>query len=436
MKNKVNKYIIDNKLLNKTEYIVVAVSGGVDSICLLHILCSLGYKTILAHVNHHKRLESELEQAEMKNLADKLNIPFELYNYYDDNKSNFHDQAHNERYAFFKDVAKKYNTEYIATAHHLDDQAETIIIKLLNGSNLFGYGGISNKLIDDNFQIVRPLLCVNKEEIYDYVKTNNLIFFEDASNNELDYLRNRIRHNILPLLKKEEPAILNKLQEFSLQAKEAFNYIRTQSIKYLNDTKNKIDVTSFNNLDEVLKKDILCLLFERYQIRKNNDIILKCLSLLENSTGNKKLSLKNNYYFVVSYDIAEIKKIEITSDFNELLDSNNEVIIQNKYKFYFSKKIPENNAKYIKLCYNCLELPLTIRNKKDGDFIKMSYGNKKVSRLMIDSKISPELRKTIPLVFDNKKNLLWVVPIAKSDLVINQKESSDIYLVCEAIEND
>ena len=436
MENKVSKFIANNKLFNKDNYIITAVSGGIDSIFLLHILHSLNYKVVLAHVNHHKRKESDIEQQAMELLAKNLNIPFELLEYYDNNEANFHDQAHNARYKLFKELADKYNTKSIVTAHHLDDQAETILIKLLNGSNLFGYGGISIKLIDDNYEITRPLLCVTKDEITTYVKNNHLTYFEDASNNEDDYLRNRIRHHIIPLLKNEEPALLEKLQEFSIQAKESFAHIRTESINYLNKTNNTIDISSFNQFDEILKKDILCLLFERYPIRKNNDILLKCLNMITTTKGNKKLSLKNDYYFIISYDKAYIQKQNKTPDYNEQLTLNNEVIILNKYKFYFSKKIPKNNAKYIKLCYNQLQLPLTIRNKKDGDYIKMSYGNKKVSRLLIDAKITTEQRKTIPLIFDNNNELLWVYEVAKSDNVVNQKESSDIYLACEVIEND
>ena len=108
MKSKVNNYIINNNLLNKNQYIITAVSGGMDSICLLHILYSLGYKVVLAHVNHHKRIESDIEQKEMELLAKKLNIPFELFNYYDNNQANFHDQAHDARYDFFKKVADNY----------------------------------------------------------------------------------------------------------------------------------------------------------------------------------------------------------------------------------------------------------------------------------------------------------------------------------------
>ena len=102
MLNKINKYIINNNLLDKQKTVVVAVSGGADSICLLHILNNLGYKVILAHVNHNKRKESIIEQNAMQNLAQSLQIPFELLDYHYNNNSNFHDDSHNARYDFLK----------------------------------------------------------------------------------------------------------------------------------------------------------------------------------------------------------------------------------------------------------------------------------------------------------------------------------------------
>ena len=94
MINIVKNFIINNNLIDSNEYVICSTSGGADSICLLHILHNLGYKVVLAHVNHHKRIESDTEEKEMKCLANKLNIPFELYHYYDDGNDNFHDKAH------------------------------------------------------------------------------------------------------------------------------------------------------------------------------------------------------------------------------------------------------------------------------------------------------------------------------------------------------
>ena len=107
-----------------------------------------------------------------------------------------------------------------------------------------------------------------------------------------------------------------------------------------------------------------------------------------------------------------------------------------KYVLYFSKNEPLNNEKYIKLCYNDLKLPFSIRNRKEGDCIRMNYGNKKVSRILIDQKVEKDKRDTLPLIFDNSGNLLWIYNYAKNVDVINQKNIGDIFLVCEEVKND
>ncbi len=435
MINIVKDFIINNNLIQNDDYVICSTSGGADSICLLHILYSLGYKVVLAHVNHHKRSESDYEEVEMKKLADSLNIPFEIYHYYDDGKDNFHNRAHNMRYQFFRDVADKYKTKTITTAHHLDDQAETVIMRLISGSNLYGYAGISNQVIIDDYKYIRPLLCVNKNQILEYVKNNNLTYFEDSSNSEDDYLRNRIRHHIIPLLKDENPNLLNQINDYSIILKEAFNLIRNQSINYLNENNNIIDIQSFNELDISIKKDIICLMFEKNNIERTNIIINKCLELIL-TNSNSSINIKDGYRFVVEYNKASIKPIVETIDYCYTLDLNSRVEIMGKYVLYFTKNEPLNNEKYIKMCYNDLQLPFTVRNKQEGDFIRMSYGNKKVSRILIDQKVEKEKRNIIPLIFDNCGDLLWIYNYAKNVDVINQKNIGDIYLVCEEVKND
>ncbi|MDE6241016.1 MAG: tRNA lysidine(34) synthetase TilS [Anaeroplasmataceae bacterium] len=432
MQSKVQKFINEYNLIQTTGPIICAVSGGVDSVCLLHILHTLNYPLVLAHVNHHKREQSNIEQTAMEQLAKKLNIPFELLDYHDKGEDNFQNSAHDARYAFFKNLAKKYHTTLIATAHHLNDQAETILMRLITGSNLYGYAGISIIQEEKDYSLIRPLLCVTKDEIYSYAKEHHLSFFEDSSNASDDYLRNRIRHYVLPLLEKENTNYLEKIQEFSIQTKESFNFIRKQSINYLDKQNNSIEASSFLELHAALKKDILCLLFERYGLEKTFDVIVKCVHLIEQNK-NCLYHLKDSYSFILEYGKASIKKIEDTSSFNEILDLEDTKIVLGRYKFYFSKKIPQNNEKYLKLCYNELKLPFFIRNKKDGDFINMSYGNKKVARILIDEKIPPSKRNQIPLIFDSEENLLWIYNMAKSQAVFNQKDKSDIFLVCEEV---
>ncbi len=434
MLEKIKNFIEKNHLLESNKTIICATSGGVDSVCLIHLLVDLGYSCVLAHVNHHKRKQSEQEQISMEKLANELNCPFELLSYHDSHQENFQATAHHARYDFFKKLADQYHTDIIATAHHLDDQAETILMRLLSGSNLYGYGGISCIANLGDYKLVRPLLCVSKDELYKYAKSKNYIYFEDESNESDAYLRNRIRHHIIPLLKQESEHALEKIQEFSSQAKEAFEFIRNQSIKYLEELNNNIKVEQYKLLPIALQKDIICLLLEKYNIIKNQEMILNCLNLIMKNE-NKKIQLNSTYFFQVEYGMACIVEQNDSVSFRKTITLNEECILLNHYHFYFSKNLPQNNAKYIKLCYNSLKFPFIIRNFQKGDFMNMKYGSKKVSRIFIDEKIPKEKRTTIPLVFDSDGLLLWIYPNIRSKEVFSQKENGDIYFVCEEIGN-
>lgn len=430
MEKRVLCFLKDNNI-NINKPIVVAVSGGADSIALLNILYNLKYNIVIAHVNHHMRLQSEEEEQYIIKLANKLNIPYEILEYHFEGNDNFHNASHNARYKFFRSVCDKYNTNLIATAHHLDDQAETILMKLMEGSNLYGYGGISICNDDGNYQIIRPLLCVSKKELYNYCDLYDLKYYEDSSNHEDHYLRNRLRHHIIPLLKNECNDFYSKILEYSIQLKEAFNYIRNESKIFLDKYDNKIKLDEFKALDVALRKDIISLLLERSNIRKNNDIINDINNFLLDTNGTKSLILASNNKLIRSYDYAFIstneKQIieEVTLNFDE------SIIYNNKYKFSITKNITSNGVKYIKLCYNKLVFPIHIRPRKNGDEIDSISGTKKLSRVFIDSKVSKEIRDLIPIITDNDDNILWVYDYIKSKDVFSQRDNADIYLVCE-----
>ena len=137
--------------------------------------------------------------------------------------------------------------------------------------------------------------------------------------------------------------------------------------------------------------------------------------------------------FIRNYNTAQINKID-DKIFKEVkLYSIQDEVYFDKYKFYFSKNIPLNAFKYIKLCYNTIELPFVVRSKKDGDEINLPFGTKKISRIFIDKKINKNLRDSIPVIEDGKHNILWVMDLIKSNDVLKQKESGDIYFVCEEV---
>ena len=431
MEKRVLNFLKENNLIiNKP--IVVAVSGGADSVCLINILKNLNFNVIMAHVNHHMRIQSEEEEKAMIEFAKKLNVPIEILEYHYDGTDNFHNASHNARYKFFRNVCQKYNTNIIATAHHLDDQAETILMKIMEGSNLYGYGGISIINDDNEYKIIRPLLCVSKKEIYDYCNLYDLKYFEDSSNHEDHYLRNRLRHHVIPLLKNECEDFYSKILEYSIQAKEAFAYIRKDSISFLNKYNNRIYLKEYNELDVALKKDIISLLLERNKIRKNYDLINNIYIFLNDNNGTKTLNLASNNKLIRSYDYAYINECNKICYDEIILNMDESKTYGNKYRFTLTKNLV-SSAKYIKLCYNKLVFPIHIRPRKNGDEIETISGTKKINRIFIDSKISSEDRDYIPIITDDNNKILWIYDYMKSKDVFSQRDSYDIYLICEEL---
>ena len=227
--------ILNNKHLNsldKKRPVVLALSGGVDSMVLFELLKNTGFNVVIAHVNHHKRAESIIEENYIRKLAQDNNLSIEVLDYIHE-KDNFQAEAHNSRYQFFYEVAIKYNATAIITAHHNIDNLETILINIIRGSNIYGYGGIKEISSYKDIKLIRPLINIEKDELYKYAKEFNITFFEDSSNARDEYLRNRIRHHVIPLLKKENPNLKESIANYSNQLHEAFSYIRGNSIKYL-----------------------------------------------------------------------------------------------------------------------------------------------------------------------------------------------------------
>lgn len=429
---KVFNYIKDNNLINSTK-VMLAFSYGVDSRALLEVLLNLKYDVVLVHVNHKVRIESEKEEVETLNLAKSLNLKcyikhLELKN------NNFEDFARRERYNFFKEVARKENTNILLTAHHKDDNLETIILKLINGSNLYGYAGIHNLVYKDNLVISRPFLCVSKNEIREYQKEKGFLYFEDATNSEDFHLRNRIRHHVIPLLKSENPSVLDKAIAYSDQLSTSFDFIRKQSINYLKNNGNKIKNIEFKELDKALRSDIICLLLEKYKINRNTNIINKIDQIILSNKPQASLELSSNYILKKSYDYSFIDLYKKEESFKEISLNFEDKVIFNDFQIYFSKEKPLTNEFYIKLCYNDLEFPLKIRTRLNGDFIKLSGGTKKVKDLFIDKKIDTRTRDRLPLII-NKGEIIWIPSVSRSNLCKDGLKNGDIYLYAKEIKN-
>ena len=189
--------ILARDLFAQNDKILVAVSGGIDSMAMAHWMHDQGYSIGIAHVNYHLRgSDSDLDEELVRSFSKSQSIPFHLLQASKPDKVNTQTWARNERYAFFDSLFETEGYTIIATAHHLDDQFETVFMNLLRGSGTKGLRGIPRK----RGQIVRPLLDLSRVDIEAYVEKHNVPYRSDSSNATLDYTRNQIRHKLMPLL--------------------------------------------------------------------------------------------------------------------------------------------------------------------------------------------------------------------------------------------
>lgn len=217
---KIIKSVIDSQIVEAGDSVLLGVSGGVDSVVLLDVLASireeLGLKIDIAHFNYQLRGKaSDGDESFVKVLAKKYNCPFFVKQTSPINKTgdtNLQSAARDLRYVFFNKIAQKVGANKIAVAHHADDQAETILLHLTRGSGVNGLLGISAKReIGEGLSLIRPLLSFTKDEILAYAKERKLKFRQDRTNKTKKYQRNAIRHDLLPLVKKYNPNIVQHL---------------------------------------------------------------------------------------------------------------------------------------------------------------------------------------------------------------------------------
>ncbi len=208
MKQTIANYITAHKLLDAEGPVLVAVSGGADSVALLHLLHELGYRVIALHCNFHLRGEvSDRDQHFVETLCEGLHIAlhtahFDTKEYAASHKLSIEMAARELRYKWFHTQFESLDAQAIAVGHHLDDQAETLLLNLLRGTGIRGMAAMHPR----QGNIVRPLLCVNRSEIEHYLAEHHLDFITDSSNLEADVLRNRIRLQVMPLLRELQPA--------------------------------------------------------------------------------------------------------------------------------------------------------------------------------------------------------------------------------------
>lgn len=435
-----NEILIDHEFkFHKGDVIVVGCSTGPDSMALMDMLLKIRLKydlsLICAHVNHNVRKESYDEAIFMQDYCEKNDICFEtmLIEHYGDD--NFHNEARNIRYRFFEKLVNKYNANYLMTAHHGDDLMETILMRIVRGSNLNGYAGFKKVVDMGTYLLVRPLITFTKEELLEYDKVNNVPYFIDSSNSKMKYTRNRYRKRVLPFLKEEDINVHKKFYKFSENLICASEFIEKERNKAISKVleNGKVIISKFLEIDEFLQKEILYFLMHIYY---QDDLILlndRHIELLESLiTGNKKnatVNLPNDVIAIREYDYFYLRREmdELTTYEIELGDN---VELPNHHSI---KKIDSSldNSNFIcRLSSEDVKLPLIVRTRKIGDKISVKglNGSKKVKDIFIDAKIKKEDRDLWPIVVDSLDRIVWIPGLKKSKFDKKNEEGYDIIL--------
>ena len=432
-----------NTLWNKEDKIAIALSGGVDSIVLFHLLVTEykdSYKELVVfHINHGLREESYEEAGFVEKFVKDFDVKFykEELNMSDlerDSHTSEEMLARELRYQAFNKMAKLEGVTKLLTAHHKNDQVENILMRLLTGRSIDHSLAICEEIEMAGLTIYRPLLNSLKAELEEYAKEKNLHYYVDATNFDTDYTRNNIRHNIVPLLNDINSGSFDNLinfanyyQNINNNLKKAIlsnkdNYIFSRDEDKISLVKDK-----FLELNEeemyFLLKDLITDELGVFDI-KQKAIFDVVLSLKKNS-GNKSYDLKNNLKIISQYETLYIHKIE-KKCYNDKIEIIIDKICENSiYEFYQNKFIISTDAKDSEIGFNKSELPLLVTIKKEGDRVRRGEINKKLSRIFIDEKVPKELRDTLPVIRNNKGEVLGVLGIGTK---VNKNKIYDYYI--------
>lgn len=433
-------HVLDDYIFNN--YVVIGVSAGPDSMCLLDLLQKKTTKIVVCHINHNVRKESIEEEEYITKYCQDKNIILEKTTINNYQENNFENEARKKRYMFYEEILKKYNSKTLLLAHHGDDLIETILMKISRGSNLEGYAGIKEVSNVKNYQIIRPLLKYTKEDIINYNKSNNIKYYNDSSNQSTNYTRNRYRLNILPLLKKEDKNIHKKYLKYSKTLIEYDDYIKREVKRNINNVykDNIINIDNLNKLDTFLIKNILYNIMNNIYQNKNNIItdrhIKNIISLLNNTKPNIKIDLPNNKEIVKEYNKLIIK--DKTSDIkNYKIEFNDKIEIENLIIEKIESEDDDSNS-VCRLNSKDITLPLYIRNREDGDYIilKGSNNRKKIKEIFIEKKLPLNKRNNYPLLVDSNNNIIWIPNIKKSKFCNKKSENYDIIIRCNERKED
>ncbi len=424
MKEVFKQYCIHNKLFGSNDKILVAVSGGIDSCVLLHLLKSNNVPCTVAHCNFKLRGDdSERDEQFVKGLSDKygfdfISTQFNTSQFAEENGVSIQMAARELRYQFFEDTLASTSCSFIATAHHADDSIETFYINLLHGTGLRGLTGIPLK----KGNIIRPLLFATRRDIEEYAKENELLWRNDTSNFSNKYIRNRIRNQVIPVFDEIKPGFRSIMQRNVENLKESyvlFDELLKEKLKSIIHQKNNSIYLSIRELKKSASgKSLLFHILNQYGFDSRQTE--KIWNTLDTSSG--KMFYSREYVLNKDRDCIIISDIVQDSQHRKFyLDESVELITEpfemslEKHSWKTGNHISKESNQAL-VDAEKIVFPLIIRKWQAGDFFRPlgMNGFKKVSDFFIDQKIS-NIEKDKTWVIESSNRIVWLVGLRIDD---------------------
>ncbi len=388
MLNKLVVFCREQEMLLSGDKVICAVSGGADSMALLwgmYLLKEkLGITLECAHFNHHLRgEESDRDAAFVRQFCLDFHIPF----HYGEGQvvageKGLEAAAREARYGFLRALPG-----IIATAHTADDNAETVLMHLLRGTGLKGLGGIAPK----NGNIIRPLLNVTRTEIMDFLREYSIFFVEDSTNAEDEFLRNRLRHNVIPLLKEENPQFSVHTSQMALRLRQDEDFIRSLAVK-------TEDIGVLRQMHPAVRIRAITAFLESGGVFEPGS---RQIQAVENLIFSEKPSayhcFSNGITIERCYDKLQVLE-ENTQPVERILPCPGDVIF-GEYRISARPADKQVNSKYRFTVPPVGEI--IVRSRQAGDEIAFAYGTKSLKKLFIDQKIPASKRSLIPVFVDD-----------------------------------
>ncbi len=423
-------FIFENQLFSKKHKILAAVSGGIDSVVMLHLLSKAGYQIAIAHCNFKLRgAESDQDEQFVVNLAKSLGLEaftqsYETQAFAKGNGMSIQMAARKLRYDWFDELCHIHKFDYVAVAHNVNDSVETFLLNISRGTGLKGLTGIKPK----NNNIVRPMLFAKRNQISDYQRINNIAYREDSSNATVKYSRNRIRHEIIPSFE----VINSSFRETIAQTIQRFQKIETIYHSHIEDLKRRMFIYENGkvliDIEHLLRlKPINSYLYELlspYNFVK--DTIDEITRTLYSDSGKQFFStthrlVKDRAYLIINRITHRIEKQYIIEESFERLVIQDD-FGQTQFKLEIERQTRANGFKIeksIKFAFlDCdkLKFPLMVRKWKDGDnFVPFGMNqHKKLSDFFIDNKVTIDDKEKIWLI-TSEDQIVWIIGMRIDD---------------------